>query len=114
MLSTTIQETTAKILKNSPDYKQLTCYIFTVEEGMSILNAVRMNKHLTECNIQIQETARDFDIINLIKKAIQFKIEENKIIPRPISTKPNFFGNNDALELNPDHINKEEFKIEGR
>ena len=91
MLSEYIQNIAKEILKNEPTYTNLICNISTVEDGVYLLNVIRKNRYLIECTIELNEESLDIKILRLIKKAITFKIEENKFKNDFIMSKFQFF-----------------------
>jgi hypothetical protein len=96
VISPIIETIVAEILKNPPDFTILICNILTDEDGDYLLRAVRNNTHLLECSIQIKEDSEDVKILRLIKKAIEFRIQENNF-SATTGIKFQFFGGENLL-----------------
>jgi len=47
---------------------------------LAVLNAVRQNKHITSCDVELQENAKDIRMLKILQKAIRFLVEDNDII----------------------------------
>jgi len=111
MISTIAQTIALQVAKNEPNYTNLVCNIFNSDEGMSILKAVRNNRYLIKCSIKVDEYSPELNTLKLIKKSIEFRIEENKFAKNGVKQNFKFFEELQKARL--DHFQGKSFTLEG-